>query len=63
MTPKPKDDEIVDLKILFMAALQFPTHRMVDETLKKYEIYMHQLTPKAIVRLRVFVWVVRSQGA
>lgn len=30
--------------------------------MKKYEVYMNQLTPNAIVRLSVFIWVVRSQG-
>jgi hypothetical protein len=36
---------------------------MITEVLKKYEIYIQQLTPNAIVKLSVFVWVVRSQGA
>jgi hypothetical protein len=31
---------------------------MIVNVLKKFEIYMHQLTPNAIVRLSVFIWVV-----
>jgi hypothetical protein len=30
--------------------------------LKIFQIFLHQITPKAIIRMGVFVWVVRSQG-
>jgi hypothetical protein len=30
--------------------------------LKKFGIYLHQLTPNAIVRLSVYIWALRSQG-
>jgi hypothetical protein len=32
------------------------------EVLKVFEIYLHQLTPEAIIRMGIFVWAVRSQG-
>jgi hypothetical protein len=32
------------------------------EILKIFEIYLHQLTPEAIIRMGIFVWAVRSQG-
>jgi hypothetical protein len=32
------------------------------EILKIFEIYLHQLTPEAIIRMSIFVWAVRSQG-
>jgi hypothetical protein len=35
---------------------------MIGEVLKKFEIYLHQLTPKAIVMLNVYIWALRSQG-
>jgi hypothetical protein len=35
---------------------------MIGEVLKNFEIYLHQLTPKAIIRLSVFIWALRSQG-
>jgi hypothetical protein len=35
---------------------------MIGEVLKKFEIYLHQLTPNAIVRLNVFIWALRIQG-
>jgi hypothetical protein len=35
---------------------------MIAEVLKNFEIYLHHLTPNAIVRLSVFIWALRSQG-
>jgi hypothetical protein len=35
---------------------------MIGEVLDNYEIYLHQLTPNAIVRLSIFIWALRSQG-
>jgi hypothetical protein len=34
----------------------------VVEVLKIYQVYLHQLTPEAIIRMGIFVWIVRSQG-
>jgi hypothetical protein len=61
-TPKPKDDEVVVFKSFFRARLQFPLNEMIGEVLDNYEIYLHQLTPNAIVRLSIFIWALRSQG-
>jgi hypothetical protein len=61
-TPKPKDDEVVVFKSFFRAGLRFPLNEMIGEVLDNYEIYLHQLTPNAIVRLSVFIWALRSQG-
>jgi hypothetical protein len=30
--------------------------------LKTFQIFLHQITPEAIIRMRIFVWAVRSQG-
>jgi hypothetical protein len=35
---------------------------MIGEVLNFFEIYLHQLTPKAIVRLNVYIRALRSQG-
>jgi hypothetical protein len=35
---------------------------MIVGVLKKYGIFLHQLTPNAIVRLSVYIWALRSQG-
>jgi hypothetical protein len=61
-TPTPKDDEVVVFKSFFRAGLRFPLNEMIGGVLKKIEIYLHQLTPNAIVRLSIFIWALRSQG-
>jgi hypothetical protein len=58
----PKDDEVVVFKSFFRAGLRFPLNEMIGEVLKIFEIYLHQLTPNAIIRLNVFIWALRSQG-
>jgi hypothetical protein len=60
-TPTPKDDEVVVFKSFFRAGLQFALNEMI-EILKIFEIYRHQLTPNAIVRLSIFISALRSQG-
>jgi hypothetical protein len=39
-----------------------PLYEMTGEVLKKFKIYLHQLTPNAIFRLSVYIWALRSQG-
>jgi hypothetical protein len=34
----------------------------VVEVLKIFQIFLHQITPEAIIRMGMFVWAVRSQG-
>jgi hypothetical protein len=34
----------------------------VVEVLKIYQIFLHQITPEAIIRMGIFIWAVRSQG-
>jgi hypothetical protein len=60
--PEPKDDEGVVFKSFFRAGLRSPLYEMIGEVLKKFEIYLHQLTPNAIVILSVYIWALRSQG-
>jgi hypothetical protein len=60
--PEPKEDEVVVFKSFFRAGLRFPLNDMIGEVLKNFEIYLHQLTPNAIVRLSVFKWALCSQG-
>jgi hypothetical protein len=59
---EPKDDEVVVFKSFFRAGLRFPLYDIIGEVLKNFEIYLHQLTPNVIVRLSVYIWVLRSQG-
>jgi hypothetical protein len=60
--PELKEDEVVVFKSFFRAGLRFPLNEMIGEVLKIFEIYLHQLTPNAIVRLSVYIWALRSQG-
>jgi hypothetical protein len=60
--PKPGKNEVVVFKSLFKAGLRFPLNKMIADVLKKFGIYLHQLTPNAIVRLNVYIWALQSQG-
>jgi hypothetical protein len=61
-TPTLKDDEVIVFKSSFRARPRFRLNEMIGEVLKNFEIYLHQLTPNAIVRLSIFNWALRSQG-
>jgi hypothetical protein len=61
-TPKPGKNEVVVFKSFFKAGLRFPLNKMIADVLHKFGIYLHQLTPNAIVRLSVYIWALRSQG-
>jgi hypothetical protein len=52
---EPKDDEVVVFKSFFRARLRFPLYDIMREVLKNFEIYLHQLTPNAIVRHSVYI--------
>jgi hypothetical protein len=60
--PAPKEDEVVIYRSFFKAGLQFPLSKFVVEVLKTFQIFLHQLTPEAILRMGVFVWAAWSQG-
>jgi hypothetical protein len=62
ITPKPEKDEVVVFKSFFKARLRFPLHEMIADVLENFGIYLHQLTPNAIVRLSVYIWALQSQG-
>jgi hypothetical protein len=60
--PTPEENEVVIFRSFLKAGLRFPLSSFVVEILKIFEIYLHQLTPEAIIRMGIFVWAVRSQG-
>jgi hypothetical protein len=60
--PAPKENEVVNYRSFFKAGLRFPLSSFVVEVLKIYQIFLHQITPEAIIRMGIFVWAVRSQG-
>jgi hypothetical protein len=60
--PLPEGDEVVVFRSFMKARLRFPLHKMMVEVLKMFEIYLHQITPEALIRVGVFIWAMRSQG-
>jgi hypothetical protein len=60
--PAPEENEVVIYRSFSKARLRFPLSRFVVEVLKIYQIFLHQITPEAILRMGIFVWAVRSQG-
>jgi hypothetical protein len=61
-SPAPEENEVMIFQSFFKAGLQFPLSNFVVEVLKIYQVYLHQITPEAIIRTGIFVWAVRSQG-
>jgi hypothetical protein len=60
--PAPEENKVVIYRSFFKAGLRFPLSRFVVKVLKTYQIFLHQITPEAIISLGIFVWAVRSQG-
>jgi hypothetical protein len=52
-TPVPEENEVVIFRSFFKAGLRFPLSRFVVEVLKTFRIFLHQLTPEAILRMGV----------
>jgi hypothetical protein len=60
--PAPKENEVVIYQSFLKAGLRFSLSRFVVEVLKIFQIFLHQITPEAIIRMGVFVWALRGQG-
>jgi hypothetical protein len=60
--PLPEADEVVVYRSFMKAGLQFPLDNLLVKVLKTFEIYLHQLTPEAIIKVGMFIWAMRSQG-
>jgi hypothetical protein len=60
--PALEENEVVIYRSFLKAGLRFPLSKFVVEVLKIYQIFLHQIIPKAIIRMGIFVWAVRSQG-
>jgi hypothetical protein len=60
--PAPEENEVVIYRSFFKTGLRFPLSKFVVEVLKTYQIFLHQITLEAVMRMEIFVWDVRSQG-
>jgi hypothetical protein len=49
--PTPEENEVVIFQSFLKVGLRFPLSSFVVEVLKIFEIYLHQLTPEAIIRM------------
>jgi hypothetical protein len=58
----PEADEVVVYRSFMKVGLWFPLDKMLVEVLKTFEIYLHQLTPEAIIKMGIYIWAMRSQG-
>jgi hypothetical protein len=55
VVPAPEESEVGIFRSFFKAGLRFPLSRFVVEVLKTYQIFLHQITPKAVIRMGIFV--------
>jgi hypothetical protein len=58
----PREDAVVIFQSFLKVGLWFLPLKMVVGVLKRFNIYLHHLTPNAIMRPMVFIWAVQSQG-
>jgi hypothetical protein len=59
--PTPEENEVVVYRSFLKAGLRFPLSKFVVEVLKIFQIFLHQITPEAIIGMGIFVWAIRSQ--
>lgn len=61
-TPMLREEDVVIFQSFLKVGLWFLLLKMVVGVLKRFNIYLHHLTPNAIMRLMVFIWAVQSEG-
>jgi hypothetical protein len=60
--PAPVENEVAVYRSFMKAGLWFPLSKFLVEVLKIFQIFLHQITPEAIIIMGLFVWAMRSQG-
>jgi hypothetical protein len=53
--PAPEENEVVVYISFMKAGLCFPLSKFLVEVLKIFQIFLHQITPEAIIRMGLFV--------
>ena len=53
--PLSEADEVVVYRSFMKAGLRFPLDIFLVQVLKTFEIYLHQITPEAIIRMGIFI--------
>jgi hypothetical protein len=59
--PAHEENEVVVYRSFMKAGLRFPLSKFLVEVLKIFQIFLHQITLEAIIRMGLFVWAVGSQ--
>jgi hypothetical protein len=58
--PLSEADEVVAFRSFMKVGLRFPLDKILVKVLKTFEIFLHQLTPKVIIKIGIYIWVMRS---
>jgi hypothetical protein len=53
--PLPEADEMVVYRSFMKAGLQFPLDKILVKILKTFKVYLHQLTPEAIIKIEIYI--------
>jgi hypothetical protein len=53
--PLPESDEVVVIRSFMKAGLRFLLHKMLVDVLKTFEIYLHQITPKLLLKWGLYL--------
>jgi hypothetical protein len=53
--PAPEENEVVVYRSFMKVGLRFSLSKFLVEVLKTFEIFLHQITPEAIIRMGIFV--------
>jgi hypothetical protein len=61
--PAPEENEVVIYRSFLKAGLRFPLNKIVVEVLKIFQIFLHQITPEAIIRMGIFACKKQGAGA
>jgi hypothetical protein len=54
--PAPEENEVVVYQSFLKACLRFPLSKFVVKVLKIFQIFHHQITLEAVIRMGLFVW-------
>jgi hypothetical protein len=59
----PESNEVVVFRSFMKVGLRFPLHKILVDVLKTLEIYLHQITPEALIKVGGgVIWAMRSHG-
>jgi hypothetical protein len=60
--PSPRAKEVIVYRDLFSAGLRFPLDAVVVRIHRNFDMYLHHLTPNAVLQLSVYMWASKTMG-